>query len=44
MTDVTMVTGGHREGDLYLFLDMDMAILASGAESKFVKMFYNVHL
>lgn len=35
MTDVTMETGVYGEGDMYYFMDMDMAILAESPDSEF---------
>lgn len=35
MTDVTMETEVYGEGDMYYFMDMDMAILAESPDSEF---------
>lgn len=34
MTKVTMETDLYEDGDMFYFLDMDMAILAANRESK----------
>lgn len=41
MTDVTMETGAYAEGDKYLFLDIDMAILGTSPGSMFYVSFFN---
>lgn len=37
LTDVTMETDRYAEGDKYLFLDMDMAILGASSQRTYVQ-------